>query len=514
MLINHFLENSAQKYSDKQALWYKNNWMTYGEIDLRSNRLANYLKDVGIARGDRVAILYENSFDYVISYYAALKAGAITVSLNTDTTIESLTYVFNDSGARAIITTEKYSRFLIPALRMTPALKYVIIDQENLDDYKEIGHCHSVSLPEIYEQGRDCHPDVRCIDIDVASIVYTSGSTGKPKGVTLSHLNMVSNTKSIVQYLELTSDDRIMVVLPFYYIYGKSLLNTHFCVGGSVVLDNRFTFPQVILQTMQETGVTGFAGVPSTFLILLNKSAVRKFTFNSLRYVTQAGGSMAPTIQKEVAEVFSPAKLYIMYGATEASPRLSYIEPEMLSQKWGSIGRAIPNVDLFVADSDGNKLPPHKKGEIVARGSNIMLGYWNDPAGTAQVLKNNLYFTGDLGQADEDGYIFVIGRSKDIIKAGGFRVSAREVEEAILSINAVHEVAVVGVVDQVLGEAIKAFIVLRDGVQLTEDEVKKALKTLLPQYKTPKYIVFRDSLPKNEAGKIMKTQLKEENVYN
>lgn len=510
MLINNFLENSAQKYPDKQAVWYKNEWMTYARIDTLANKLANYLKKIGICRGDRVALLNENSFDYIISYFAILKAGAIAVLLNTETTAASLVYTLNNSGAKAIIANKKYSRHLVPAIKKVPHLTNVIIDQTNLSAYEEIGHCNQIQLTDIYDNGKESHPDVRCIDIDVATIVYTSGSTGKPKGTALSHLNIVSNTQSIVQYLELTYQDRIMAVLPFYYIYGQSLLNTHFCVSGSVVMDNRFAFPQVILDTMKDTEVTGFAGVPSTFLILLNKSAIRKYEFKSLRYVTQAGGAMAPATQKEVREVFDPAKLFIMYGATEASPRLSYLDPEMLSEKLGSIGKAIPNVDLYIADEKGKRLPANQTGEIVARGSNIMTGYWNDPLGTEQVLKNGLYYTGDLGKMDEDGYIFVVGRTKDIIKAGGFRVSAKEVEEALLEIDEIHEVAVIGVNDELLGEAIKAFVVLRDKECTAEAAIKSTLKNLLPVYKHPKYFAFRDSLPKNKSGKVMKRILKEE----
>lgn len=510
MLINHFLENSAQQYPDKQAVWYKNKWMTYAEIDILSNKLANYLKETGVCRGDRIAILYENSFDYIVSYFAVLKAGAVTVALNTETTESALVYALNHCGAKAIITNKKFSRYLVPATRKVPGLKEVIVEQDDLSEYDNIGPCNRIRLKEILDHGRDARPDVRCIDIDPASIVYTSGSTEKPKGVTLSHLNVVSNTHSIVQYLDLTHQDRIMVVLPFYYIYGKSLLTTHFCVGGSVVLDNRFAFPQVILETMKKTEVTGFSGVPSTFMILLHKSAVRKFKFESLRYVTQAGGAMAPVIQKEVARVFAPAKLFIMYGATEAAPRLSYVEPEILHRKWGSIGKAIPNVDLFIANDKGEKLPPNETGEIVARGANIMTGYWNDPIGTAEVLRNGLYYTGDLGLADEDGYLYVVGRTKDIIKAGGFRISAKEVEEALLEINGVHEVAAIGVEDPILGEAVKAFIVLRENAHINGKRIKKALQTKLPLFKQPKHIEFRDSLPKNESGKILKVALREE----
>ncbi len=508
MQISHFLENTAQKHPDKKALWHQGQWMTYAEIDRLSNRVANYLKESSVCRGDRVAILYENSFDYVIAYFAALKIGAVEVSLNTDTTVETLTYALNDSGAKAIIASRKFSRFLVPAIRKAPDLREVIVDQEDLSAYESIGHCRQIRLKEIYENSHASDPGIRGVDVDLASIVYTSGSTGTPKGVMLSHLNVVSNTHSIIQYLDLTDKDRVMAILPFYYVYGKTLLTTHFCAGGSVVIDNRFLFPQVILETMKKTEVTGFAGVPSTFLILLSKSTVREFDFESLRYVTQAGGSMAPSVQKKVAKVFASARLFIMYGATEAAPRLSYLDPDMLPSKWGSIGKAIPNVELFVADKSGNRLPPNHSGEIVARGSNIMVGYWNDPVETAKVLKNGLYHTGDIGKMDEDGYIYVVGRDKDIIKVGGFRVSTKEIEDALLKINEIHEVAAIGVEDPILGEAIRVFIVPEKNADLTEEKVRNMLRTLLPPYKQPKHIEFTNSIPKNKSGKILRTELR------
>ncbi|MCP4154642.1 MAG: acyl--CoA ligase, partial [bacterium] len=221
------------------------------------------------------------------------------------------------------------------------------------------------------------------------------------------------------------------------------------------------------------------------------------------------GGAMAPAVQKEVAKVFAPAKLFVMYGATEASARLSYLPPAMLEKKWGSIGKAIPNVDLFVANEKGEKLPPNTTGEIVAKGANMMQGYWRDPEGTAQVLKNGLYYSGDLGTEDDDGFVFVVGRTRDSIKAGGFRGSAKEIEETILEMNEVHEVACIGVDDPVLDEAVKAVVILRENVQPDDSIFKKFLADKLPAYKQPKYYDFRDSLPKNESGKVLKTVLKE-----
>jgi acyl-CoA synthetase (AMP-forming)/AMP-acid ligase II len=319
----------------------------------------------------------------------------------------------------------------------------------------------------------------------------------------------VSNTRSITEYLGLSPADRIMAVLPFYYIYGKSLLNTHFYVGGSVVVDNRFLYPNVILQTMKEQEVTGFAGVPSTFTILLSRSNLRSQTFPKLRYVTQAGGAMAPAVQKEIAETFAPAKLVIMYGATEASARLSYLDPAELPRKWGSIGKAIPNVDLFCADEGGRPLATNVEGEIVARGSNIMSGYWNHPEETDKVFRNGLYYTGDIGVMDEDGFLFVVGRTKDMIKIGGNRVSAKEIEEAIHEHPAIVEVAVVGIPDEVLGEAPRAFLVVKEGYQgKIKEDLVEFLKERLSFYKIPKSFEIKDSLPKNESGKIQKLKLR------
>ena len=324
----------------------------------------------------------------------------------------------------------------------------------------------------------------------------------------LSHANLVSNMRSIAAYLQLRPADRMMVVLPFHYIYGRSLLYTHLLSGGSLVIDNRFAFPAAVLNTMGEQQVTCFAGVPSTFSILLRKTDLRRRRFPHLRFLTQAGGSMAPTLQEEVARTFHPAKLYIMYGSTEAAPRLTYLDPDLLASKLGSIGHAIPGVEVIIADENGQRLPPRVTGELAARGPNIMLGYWKDAPSTAAVLRHGYYFTGDLGYEDEDGFIFLTGRARDIIKTGGNRVSAKEIEDRVAEIEEVAEVAVIGVPDEILGEAVKIFIVSQD-VSLNEQRVRAHLQRRLALFKQPKFVTFVDSLPKNQAGKILKSVLRE-----
>ena len=517
-LVHAFLEDSAGLHPEKNALFAFEKWRTFGELNERANKLARLLVRQGLKKGDRAAIFIENSMEYVATYYGILKAGGITVALNTDSTADDVGYIAEDCGVRYLITNQKLQKTIESLCRGLSSGKYGRLSSslERIFVWSGAEHIEIegsrmdvVALPGSMEAEDPANPDVRLIDLDVASIVYTSGSTGKPRGAVLSHLNIVANTRSIVDYLALTSEDRIMVVLPFYYIYGKSLLNTHFSVGGSVVVDNRFMYPNVILQTMKDQEVTGFAGVPSTFTILLSRSNLKSQKFKTLRYMTQAGGPMAPAVQREVAEVLAPARLFVMYGATEASARLSYLDPGDLPRKWGSIGKAIPNVDLFVADEHGAPLSVGQEGEIVARGSNMMSGYWNHPEETEKVLRNGLYYSGDIGRMDEEGFIFVVGRSKDMIKIGGNRVSAKEIEEALYEHPGIHEAAVIGIPDDVLGEVPKACIVLKgDYCGKIEEELTAFLRERLALYKIPKRYEIRESLPKNESGKIQKLKLK------
>jgi long-chain acyl-CoA synthetase len=505
--VHSFLSDAAAAGPGKPALFAQGRWSVYGELDETSDQLARLLVGLGLKKGDRVALFLENSAEYVVTYYAILKAGGITVAMNTENTTDDMSYIVRDCGVRLLATNRRLSPKVLPLMPGT-ALERLLIWADRIDARAEEKALPVVWLPEAFGTEPRKRPAVRLIDLDVASVVYTSGSTGKPRGAVLSHLNIVSNTRSIVEYLRLTPEDRVLAVLPFYYIYGKSLLNTHFSVGGSVVVDNRFLYPNVILQTMEDQEVTGFAGVPSTFTILLSRSNLRERRFPKLRYVTQAGGAMAPSVQKEVADAFSPARLFVMYGATEASARLSYLDPEDLPRKWGSIGKAIPNVELFVADENGRALGSGEQGEIVARGSNIMSGYWGHPEETQKVLRDGLYFTGDIGATDEEGFTFVVGRIKDMIKIGGNRVSAKEIEEAIHEHPSVIEVAVIGVPDDILGEAPKAFIVAQAGAQARiEAELIDFLRGRLAFFKIPKSCEFRDFLPKNESGKIQKLKL-------
>ncbi len=293
----------------------------------------------------------------------------------------------------------------------------------------------------------DVNPD------DLAALMFTSGSTGEPKGVMVTHRNIACNTRDIVEYLELSSSDRALVILPFYYCFGLSVLHTHLAVGASVVIHNQFMYPERALQVLKERACTGLAGVPSTYQILLRRSRFKGSQFPSLRWLQQAGGKLPNACIREIAESFSQVRFFVMYGQTEATARLSYLPPDRIHDKLGSIGRGLPSTRLEVLGTDGRPVRPgsDEVGEIVASGENITRGYWNDPGETAKYFRGGKLYTGDLARVDADGFIYVVERERDIIKSGGNRISAKEVEDAIAELQDVIEVAVVGASHQILG---------------------------------------------------------------
>ncbi len=509
MLIHRFLEESAERCPDRPALIRGDERSPYGELEIRANRTAHALLALGVRGGDRVALLSRNGSFYVSTYYGILKAGSIAVSLNTAADPRSLAEILTDCEARCLIASAEFTRMACATAARLPTLALLLLERGELPEDLP-ATVRSAGVQELLPEMPSTRPDLAIDPRRPAAIVYTSGSTGRPRGATLSHLNIVANTRSITRYLRLTRDDRVMDVLPFYYVYGKSLLNTHFSVGGSLVIEESLLFPEVLLDTMEREAVTGLSGVPSTFAILLNRSTLAERSLPALRYVTQAGGAMPPEHIRRLMEALPGKQIFIMYGATEAAARLSYLDPKDLPRKVGSIGKAIPGVELEIVKEDGSTARPGETGEIVARGSNIMLGYWNDDVETAKVMSGRGLHTGDLGRMDEEGFFYVVGRKRDMIKAGAHRISAKEIEEAIIEFPSVHEVAVIGVTDEVLGEAIVAFVTLRPGSDAGVAEILAFCRDRLPPFKVPKEIQIRPQLPKSGAGKIQKETLRRE----
>jgi len=513
-LIHHFLEQSTELFPDKTALIHEEVRATYRQINTSSNHLAHWLIDLGITRGDRVVLVLENCLEYVVSYYGILKAGAVAVPLSSDLKPDGLRPLLEELEPEVIISSSRFERlfkatdlalFKINALLLknpkqkwsSPTLPVFSWDDIISDD--------GTSNPEIRPEIR---PKISIDESDLASIIYTSGSTGIPKGVMLSHKNIVSNAKSICRYLALKDKDIQMVVLPLFYVMGKSLLNTHFAVGGTIVINNKFAFPAAVINQMVDEKVTGFSGVPSTYAYLLHRSPLKnsRDKLASLRYCSQAGGHMSGQIKEELRKVLPPhTQIYIMYGATEASARLTYLEPDQFADKIDSIGKPISGVTMQVLNKSGRALPAGQTGELVASGSNIMQGYWKDKKATSAVLDNNGYHTGDLGYYDKEGYFFLNGRKDNLLKVGGHRINPQEIEDALMSTELVIETAVIGIPDELLGNKLIAL-----AVPINETGSKNIIMKLcadsLPKYKLPSSIKLVRSLPKNTSGKIDKAK--------
>jgi acyl-CoA synthetase (AMP-forming)/AMP-acid ligase II len=348
-------------------------------------------------------------------------------------------------------------------------------------------------------------------DRDLAALMFTSGSTGSPKGVMVTHRNIETNTRDIISYMKLSCEDRTMVVLPFYYCFGLSLIHTQLMAGGTLVLDNEFKlFPESMLNDLRQRECTGFAGVPSTYQILLRRTQFASSEFPHLRWFQQAGGKLPNSVIQELLEAFPRTKFYLMYGQTEGTARLSYLPPERLADKLGSIGRGLPSTRLEVVKTDGTPIAPGSDeiGEIVAVGDNVALGYWNDPAETAKYFRNGRLHTGDLARVDKDEFIFIVERERDMIKSGGNRIGAKEVEEAIAELRDVTEVAVVGAPHDLLGEAIKAFVVPNKPGCIEVEEIENHCRKRLASFKVPEEVIVVERMPHNGSGKIHKQELK------
>lgn len=492
-----YLKRSVEQRPDAEAVVHRSRRVSYGQLWHDVCALATFMKERGLRPGDRVAILLENSPEYIAAYYGALMAGGVAVALNTAAKARDLANWLTHSGASWLIADATHPELGEISGAADLKLSFIYVGgagpmAKNASDWDDIIG-NAVHLPD---------PLCAFAQDSVAAIIYTSGTTGRPKGVTLSHRNLVSNVDSILAYLELTCGDRCLNILPFYYSYGASVLHTHLAVGATLVLEGSMVYLHNVMTQMQVERITGFYGVPSTYALILSRTKLSNYDLRSLRYMTQAGGPMAPVHIKRLREEIPHVRFIVMYGQTEATARLSYLPAEMLERKLGSAGIPIPNVQLEIRDEQGNQVPRGTVGEIYAYGPNIMNGYWRDPTATGEVIKEGWLKTGDIAYMDDDGYIFIQGRESDIIKSGGHRIAPNDIEEAIAELAGVSEVAVIGVDDEILGQTIKAIIVLRPGADVTAMAVKAHCLRRLPVYKIPKFIEFKDNLPRTASGKI------------
>jgi acyl-CoA synthetase (AMP-forming)/AMP-acid ligase II len=491
------LEAVARSTPERIAIVDRERAASYGELWSQIRAFAGWLRDHGVAAGDRVALVLANRIEAVVACYGTWLAGAAIVPLNAQ--------------ARA--------RDLEPWLRHAAA-RFAVIEADHADAGSAVAAIGAdLQCLRVGGAGDDAWSAAlaaaepltatACDPTALAVILYTSGTTGRPKGVMLSHANLAANTTSIVEYLGLTADDSIVTVLPFYYSYGASVLHTHLALGARIVIEENLVFPHLVVERIAHERVSGFAGVPSTFLLLLNRVALERHDLGSLRYLTQAGGPMAPATTSRLLAALPRARLFVMYGQTEATARLTYLPPERLAEKLGSVGVPIPGVELEVRREDRSRAAPGEVGEVCVRGANVMLGYWQNDEATRAVLRDGWLATGDMGHLDGDGFLWLAGRRSDMIKVGAHRVHPTDVEQAIAEFPGVAEVAVVGIDDELLDQAVQAFVVPLEGTTLAPERLKAHCRERLAIYKIPKRIECVAALPKTASGKIRRAELAE-----
>lgn len=466
---------------------------TFEELRASVSVLMGRLSVLGLNPGTPVGIMAPNGLFWTSAYLAALRMGLIVVPLAVTLPTEEVVARARWVGADALLVGRAQAEAL--RLSLPRSLPVVVERKERLVPKQR-------ATPVELSDAVEVDPD------QDALYMFTSGTTGDPRAVRITHRNIQANTTSILGYLGITSEDRMLVVLPFTYVFGLSLLHTHLRAGAAMVIQPTFVFPQAVVDRMASARCTGFAGVPSTFGMLLRNSTFGSTALPSLRTIQQAGGRLAPALVEQMARAQPQARVFVMYGATEATARLSYLPPEQVSLRPGSIGRGIPGVDLRVLDRDGVHVAPGEVGEIWASGANISPGYLDDPEATARKMPGGMLRTGDLAKVDEDGYIYVVDRVEDFIKSWGHRIASQDVESAALYLPDVVAAAAVGLPDPAAGERVELVVVRRRGSGLRGADVIAHCRERLSKHMVPEVVRFVDALPMNANGKVIKRDVR------
>ncbi|WP_079420714.1 class I adenylate-forming enzyme family protein [Thiomonas intermedia] len=515
MLLHHTFETTVTSHAEHRAVVREGVATRYADLADRVEGIAAALRADGVQRGERVALFLDNCVEMIAAMYAVLKIGAVFMPVNTLTKADKLAYILNDSEASALLTQQELAETSRAALAQNGSVRHCYMltayalgkPDEGAPDARERPFPSAVSQAPC----SPTHPDL--IDQDLAAIIYTSGSTGDAKGVMLTHLNMLTALRSVRGYLGLRQDDLIVCALPLAFDYGLYQVLMAFSLGATVLLERSFTFPVKVLATMAQERATVFAGVPTMFTLLTNLKALSEFDLSALRLITNTAAALPQTQIAQIRALFPQATLFSMYGLTECK-RVTYLPPEQLDLRPGSVGRGMPNEEVWLVDDEGRRLPWGSTGELVIRGSHVMRGYWRKPQQTEQRLRpgpipgETVLYSGDLFRTDDEGWLYFVARRDDIIKSRGEKVSPREVENVLHALGGVLEAAVIGVDDPLLGQAVKAFVVCKPGVSLTERDVIKHCLAHIENFMAPKYVEFVDALPRTDTGKIKKTGLR------
>jgi long-chain acyl-CoA synthetase len=476
--------------------------VSYQELDRAASGFAAGLRELGVQRGDRVAVVLRNGVEAAIAIYGILRAGAAFVPLNATAKEEKLAHLLGHCGAVAAVCNADIAARVGAAAAGAVDLRSIIVT----------GDAPAGTVPFGELVAHDPAPADAPLEVDLSAIIYTSGSTGVPKGVVFLHRNMHFVAGSIIRYLGLRSEDRILCVLPLSHTYGLYHLIMAVRLGATLVLEHGITFPGRVVEALERERITVLPGVPTVWQVLISLQGLAERQLPDLRLLTNAGAALSVARLAEVRRTFPGTRMFSMYGQTECK-RVCYLPPEQLDARPGSVGVAIPGTELWIETEDGRRAGPGEVGELIIRGDHVMQGYWRDPEATARKLRpgrwpgDRVLRSGDLFRADEDGYLYFVGRSDDIIKSRGEKVAPKEVEEVLYTAAGVHEAAVVGVDDDLLGQAVVAHVSPADGAVLDPIALRRHCAEHLEDFMIPKQVIVHDELPKTDNGKLDKLTL-------
>ena len=501
MGIASLFKQTALKFPDKVAIEFEDKRVTFKEIDSHANKAANAFQSMGIVKGDRVAQFMSNSLELVYSLVGNFKNGSIVVPMNISFKEQEIQHILSDSGAKAIITDMERLPIVRNAIQNLPELKQIIIADGALDGNGQ----ETCSFSDLMKNAPDKEPSAIIKDEDYSIIFYTSGTTGKPKGAALSQTNVTSNLKALEQAWKWSKDDVFLLALPLYHIHGIGVaLCGSLYVGNFTILKKKFTAEDII-ESIQKRKATLFMGVPTMYFKLLEVEGLEKYDLSSMRLYVSGSAPLSRELFYRLKKTFGHE---ILERAGMSESMMNFSNPYSGERIPGSVGPCLPGVKARITDKNYNELPIGTEGEILIKGPNVFGGYWNKKNYNRQIFRDGWFVTGDVGKIDEKGYVYLIGRSKDVIISGGINIYPREIEDVIESMPDVLECAVVGVPDKEFGESVKAYVILNHGARLKEDDVIAYCKEKLASFKKPKFVEFLDALPKNTMGKIIKEQLR------
>lgn len=513
MNLVSLIQETATKQPDKIAYHFMGQDTSYADFDALVSKFASSLRDLGIEKGDHIAYLLGNTPHFLISLYATMRVGATAIPVNPIYTPTEISYIVQNSDAKAVIALDHLLPLVEQAVNAFPTVEHYIICETDSSTAERISSLPASvktkvnSFTKLITSGKaDFEPTV-VEENDTAIILYTSGTTGRPKGAMLTHKNIYSNARDVADFLGIYENDRVVATLPVFHVFALTVVvNAPLLKGATILLVPQFS-PRDVFKIIKEKEATVFAGVPTMYNFLYQFPEGRKEDFESIRLSISGGSSLPIALLHNFEEKFN-VRVSEGYGLSESSP-VTCFNPTDRERIPGSIGTTISNVENKVVDELGIEVPDGEVGELIVRGPNVMKGYYKMPEDTAVALRNGWLYTGDLAKRDEDGYFYIVDRKKDLVIVGGYNVYPREVEEVLFEHSDVVEAAVIGVPDPDYGEAVHAFIVLKEGVNLDVESLERYCRQRLAKYKVPKHFEFLNELPKNTTGKILRRSLKE-----